>query len=197
MIFLPVLCHNPFSTKLKNAHEIFRQNLSKSIVKVVTNFFTGNCAVCGKFLTHFLKEPSRGRPSGEKITFLSPLVCFLIAVIYESVSSFWSWLFGRSALSIQMCPAPVIPRDKLILIYIHRGQVSLNYCYLMMILVTVNVINTQMHILTKTKSSLCLQSHNCLHHLHLTPSSYNHKIENEFVCTLVRIKIARSLSYQK
>ena len=55
MIFLPVLCHNPFSTKLKNAHEIFRQNLSKSIVKVVTNFFTGNCAVCGKFLTHFLR----------------------------------------------------------------------------------------------------------------------------------------------
>ena len=148
-----------------------------------------------KLLTHFLNSQQGVAITATRNNSVPP-VYFLFAVIYESVSSFWSWLFGRSALSIQMCPAPVIPRDKLILIYIHRGQVSLNYCYLMMILVTVNVINTQMHILTKTKSSLCLQSHNCLHHLHLTPSSYNHKIENEFVCTLVRIKIARSLSSQ-
>ena len=31
-------------------------------MKVVTNFFTGNCAVCGKFLTHFLRA-QRGRAS--------------------------------------------------------------------------------------------------------------------------------------
>ena len=142
MIFLPVLCHNPFSTLLENAHEIFRQNLSKSIVKVVTNFFTGNCAVCGKFLTHFLRA-QQGMDIRRKKHFYSLLVCFLIAVIYESVSSFWSWLFGRPALSIQMCPAPVICRDKLILIYIHRGQVSLNYCYLMMILVTISCRHNQ------------------------------------------------------
>ena len=122
----------PSSPHSENAHEIFRQNLSKSIVKVVTNFFTGNCAVCGKFLTHFLRA-QQGRASIRKKTIMFPLVCFLIAVIYESVSSFWSWLFGRPALSIQMCPAPVICWDKLILIYIHRGQVSLNYCYPMTI----------------------------------------------------------------
>ena len=88
-----------------------------------------------KLLTHFLNSQQGVAITATRNNSVPP-VYFLFAVIYESVSSFWSWLFGRSALSIQMCPAPVIPRDKLILIYIHRGQVSLNYCYLMMIPVT-------------------------------------------------------------